>query len=316
VERSNIAEYSDKTMASLDVSLLSISLYDRYEGNGSQSDTTALLNKLEQQLIEREQHTVTRSHWLAISSSILEDKYKVQGVLERKTSDFEKQVGFHVQAVKNLLQYAHNNRDEAVILRKALYDCAEELVLESDSNKYKEVQSEREEEEVIRRDAAARVIQKHFRKIQKRMQMREAIQMAAKLNKTNKKHQKKLEQYQQLMDQTSANTGVMLMRRSFDEIEYIFSILNTYFLHDENDADNARKMAGIDGSPVRKIRIPSDAEAGSERLATPPSPSSSFSNLQKYNNKRHSSSSSDLNKMLGLVKKDSSRFSLRMSPNK
>jgi hypothetical protein len=304
-----VLEYTDKALASMDVSILSLSLYDRNEENTSQ--TSELLNKLEHYLINREQHIVTRAHWLAIASKLLGDLVQKQESLEKKSRTHEQQISHHVQTLRTVLESAHQNRDESVVLRKSLFDCAEELAETSKNSKYAQLQYEIEVEEIKRRDRAARVIQKYFRSIQRRVQLRESASLATKLAKENKKHKRKLEQYQQLIDQTSAGTGVMLMRRTMDEIEHVFAIFSTFFLYDENDLDLKRKTMD---SP--KLWISTDADIGSDRTNTPPSPSnSSFSNLKTY--KRHSTSSPEITRGLSFNLLNSpNRFSLRMSPNK
>jgi hypothetical protein len=130
------------------------------------------------------------------------------------------------------------------LLTKALQTCAKELSWYSDTVRIMHKQLERKGYR-DRRDRAARVIQRLYRKYKTRKEEKKHLMEAQKLVNQHKAQREQIqsltrskENFKQAYEQMNAETGVMLIRQSYTELESLFKLLTVHFLHDASNNKN------------------------------------------------------------------------------
>eukprot|EP00761_Pharyngomonas_kirbyi_P009272 gb/GECH01009288.1/.p1 GENE.gb/GECH01009288.1/~~gb/GECH01009288.1/.p1 ORF type:complete len:1001 (+),score=267.65 gb/GECH01009288.1/:1-3003(+) len=131
-----------------------------------------------------------------------------------------------------------------------------------------------EQEKSRQKDRAARIIQRTYKQIKLRIQMKEMYEEKKKISQKVRAQKTRLEEYEQykeMYEHSNAQTGFLLMKRSFIEVETFFETLIHHFEIEEKypyEIDTTTDESSSHSSPL--VQRKQNSTTNSTTFGTPP----------------------------------------------
>ncbi|KAL9645016.1 hypothetical protein ABK040_004509 [Willaertia magna] len=242
------------------------------------SQAKGLLNQLEKKWTSEFTSLSLYSKWLSMTHNYFDIISSFETIYHEQSIYLKKELKLLTQIIDHFIQLAKSNERDKIIYKSALETCASQLYNSESTNKQLKSDLEILQDEQKRTLAAITIqqfIKRNKRKSLEESLRQEQLQLALQ-TQTHLQRIKELQKselnYKATIGKQTADTGKMLLKQSYNDIEYIFYILKAYFLYGDDDEHNhfvqtsssERKRAWSNGSRTAYVNSVKEDFGGSK----------------------------------------------------